>query len=281
MGRVKIKLYSVFCFVFFFFQESLFAQVLQESTDAKIILSNCSLREVRDCSKDICKIYVFSDKAFLFKNCKLRPLEDSAVTNILIEKYKFIPKYLPRETYSALPLGQPFRQDDFLKDFILKNDNLLGYYCKNYENKIVSADGEKFYLIEDCKKRKFENSREVSPFVLNKGREIVSIPVEDIDIFPNGPVMPFRNITPSLNVLPKESEVQANLPSQKALCSQLKSRIVSFRGSFFEVINCTLFQKGSLSLKEMLDAEKKGGIQELSLQQRLGLPKGNVTELAR
>jgi hypothetical protein len=220
------------------------------------------------------RVVGYVDLVYYVKNCKLRLVQDTALINSLIQTQKKPLVALDEAHYSALAMGKNYTTSDYAHEF--GSGKPFVDLCNHYEQNVVTADNIHFYYIQSCKKRKFDGDYDgVSSFDTKEFKPILAIPFTELDLFKSGQPIALKKQELKVTKFKSNLEIRADLPKAQILCSQLKSRIVSFYSSIFLVENCTLrfIMDATLEIQQKA-ADSKGGIQELTTQQRLGIPEG-------
>lgn len=218
------------------------------------------------------KIVGYVDLVYYVKDCKLRLVQDTVLINSLIQKQDKPLVALDETHYSTLVMGKNYTTSDYAHEF--GSGKPFADICNQYEKNIVTSDNIHFYYIQSCKKRKFDGGYEgVSSFDTKEFKPILAISFTELDLFKSGQPIALKREELKVTKFKSNHEIRANLPKAQILCSQLKSHVVSFYSSIFLVENCTLrfIMDATLEIQQKA-ANSKGGIQELTTQQRLGIP---------
>lgn len=220
------------------------------------------------------RVVGYVDLVYYVKDCKLRLIKDTALINTLIQTQKKPLVALDEVHYSALAMGKNYTTSDYAHEF--GSGRAFSDICKQYEQNVVTADNIHFYYIQSCKKRKFDGDYDgVSSFDTKEFKPILAIPSTELELFKLGQPIALEKKELKVTKFKSNREIRADLPQAQILCSQLKSHIVSFYSSIFLVENCTLrfIMDDTLEVQHKA-ADSPGGIQELTTQQRLGIPEG-------
>lgn len=217
------------------------------------------------------KIVTYIDSIFFVKNCKLMKITDPEVSNQLIQIHKKEIINLPPDLYAKMQLSKDYTYFDYEKDFNDDSEFQLVNLCEKYNNNIVTSNNLSYYYIENCKKRIFNNDKELYYFS-KKSKPIFSLKPRMLAVFPNGkPIVVEKKNEESIFAV-SESEIKQNLPPKKVLCKNLENKIVSFHDSIFFLSKCQLYVIKDFSLEIQQKADSYGGIKELSVQQAIGIP---------
>jgi hypothetical protein len=256
-----MRIFSTICFFVVLSPLISFASP-QAIEGAKTLQESCKLLEK--------KVVSYVASVFFVEKCKLRPIKDSAVVNdfLISQQEKMIP--INEKIYALLPIGEEYRYEDYEVQFApLSEENK----CKKYNNKVITADNIDYYFVENCKKRKFANYSDVENFAKST-QPLYFIASVQLKWFPNGKDMAM-NTDDILKMGLPESDVLAHIPDKKVLCSSIENRVTAFYTSFFYVEKCKLRPITSMPIELQREAEQRGGIVELTLPQRLGIPIGD------
>ena len=142
--------------------------------------------------------------------------------------------------------------------------------CNKYEKEILTSNNEKFYYIEDCKKREFNKFSDIEIFI-TKSKPIYSVDQKLLNRFKLGaPIQVNKKIDNSIIKVPEEN-LLADLPSEKVLCAKLERKVVAFHEGFFFVQDCKLLTILDFNIDIQRKADELGGIKELTIKQAIGL----------
>lgn len=214
------------------------------------------------------------DLIYYVKDCTLRPVIDPMLMGRLIQeqKKKVIP--LDSATYSSLSIGSEYTTKEYKKDHgLFPTKQSL---CQQYEKSYVTPDNLHFYYIESCQKRPLKGYDALETLKSTDSKPLSGLSFAELDILPTGPVLEGKKEANPLPKLIPDREIRAHLPSSSVLCHQIKSHVASYFLGIFFIENCHLrpIIDATLELqKRAVDAY--GGIQELTTEQRLGLPMGD------
>lgn len=216
----------------------------------------------------------YLDLVYYVKECKLMLIREVDIINNLVQVHKKSIVSISSEIYAKLSLGQEYTYEiyflDFLKNLIKDKKSI----CKLYEKKVVTSDNRSFYFIENCLKRSFDKYQYVDLF-LKESKPIFFVSTQILKLFPNG--VPIK-LSVQNKVKKTHVEMKENLPPQKLLCAKLEHKVVSFYEGFFLVENCQLYRIDDFNLEIQRKADLLGGVQELSLEQALGLPEVGIVK---
>ena len=218
------------------------------------------------------KLLLNVDLIYYFENCSLHLITDPALLNILILNHGKTPLKMSTEVYAALPLGSNYTYENYYAEFPKKQSKFSPSACQKYNKSIVSENDYSYFYVEDCKKRKFENYKTVQQFnTLNN--PIRAITNYELSLFPNDKPIAFDNKFKDIKAI-SETSLQEKLPNKYVLCKNINNKVAAFYASFFYVEKCTLLPIKSLSVALQMEIEKHGGVQDLSVEQVLGLEEG-------
>ncbi|KAB8031060.1 hypothetical protein [Fluviispira multicolorata] len=262
--------------IYVFFAREAFSEEAQEKksivtldNDEKM-MSNIKSR-ISACVELDNKILSYVDKIYFLKDCKLRLIKGSEIVNKLIQIRKKKIINLTSEVYSLIPIGENYGNDEYYNEFEKRNALSLRELCNLYEKGILTSDNINYFFIENCKRRPFEKYSDVLLFN-GKSRPIYSLQPQTIEIFPLGrPVLIEKN---NLDIVESEGKLKKHLPSAQKLCGSLNRKVVTFHDSYYFIEDCHLFKIKNLTLEIQKKADNLGGIQELTVVQKLGIPEG-------
>jgi hypothetical protein len=198
-------------------------------------------------------------------------ITDPEVSNKLVQIHKKEVINLPPDLYAKMQLSKDYTYFDYDKDFNDDSEFDLASLCEKYNNNIVTSNNFNYYYIQNCKKRIFNNEKDLFYFS-KKSNPIFSLNPRALSIFPNGkPIIVEKKNDESIFVV-SESEIKKNLPPKKVLCKNLENKIVSFHDSIFFLSKCQLYVIKDFNLEIQKKADNYGGIKELSVQQAIGIP---------
>lgn len=217
------------------------------------------------------KLAGYVDLVYYVKGCKLRPMANSALINSLIQEQKKTLISIDESHYSQLEIGKLYTLEDYHLEFgLIKSAAQL---CQQYEGDVVTSNNVDFYYIDHCRRRKFDGYDGVMSLNTKSPKPISTIPPVDLNHFKIGDPMPTQKITLVAPKPQSDREIRAHLPPSSTLCGQIKSHVVSFYQGIFLLENCTLrpIMDANLEVQEKA-VHTYGSIQELTAQQRLGIP---------
>ncbi len=271
----------LFAFLFVFCGTSkIFAGDIQEKKSLVILNNNEKLMSQIKNKKQACellnhKVVAYIDLIYYVKNCNLMLIIYPEVSNKLIQVQKKSIISLSAEIYSMMPIGRNYTFEDYYLDYENNSDGSLQVLCQKYNKWVVTSDSVNYYFIDSCKKRLFKKFSDISLFT-DKSKPIFSLNPRILNKIPTGsPIVLTRRDSDSVIVIP-ETQIKANLPSAKILCSKLDRKVVSFHHSFFFLENCKLYTITDFNLDIQKKADNFGGVKELTVKQVLGIPQVGI-----
>lgn len=224
------------------------------------------------CKKYNHSLFINDASAFYFEDCTLRPLHDSSTLNALILREKKEPLYMTDKVFATLPMGTPYTSDDYEKEFNKEGKNISEFICKKFDNEVVSMDGSTFYYIEGCKKRKFDKYSTANGYN-HKNNPVLAISKFELSKFQEGEkILAVRNYSDIRQ--PTEEEIRLKLPPKEELCKNTNHKIMAFYDSVFYIENCVLFPLKSFPISFQIKIHQNGPIEDLTIEQVLGLKVG-------
>ncbi|WP_186646049.1 hypothetical protein [Fluviispira vulneris] len=217
------------------------------------------------------RIVSYIDRIYYLNDCKLRPVKNSEVVNKFVQIRKKHIVNLTSEVFSLIPIGENYTFEDYYNDFEKNNSISFKYLCQNYDKSILTSDNIIYYYIDKCKRRPFEKYSDVLRFS-EKSRPIYTLAPQILREFPIGNAIIVEKTY--LNINESEERIRKNLPSPKKLCGSLNRKVVTFHESYYFIEDCHLFKIKDLTLEIQRKADDKGGIEELTVMQKLGIPEG-------
>lgn len=225
------------------------------------------------CQKLNHKLLINVDLMYYFKDCALHPIADPQLANMLIQTQGKEPTKISTKVYAALPLRSNYTYEDYYNDFPTKPNQFSPSVCKKFNGNIVSLDDYNYYYIEDCKKRKFSSYTALQEFnTLN--RPIHAISNFNLNRFSDGkPITASEGKEENIKETPEE-DLKKILPDNYSLCKNLNNKVAAFYESFYYVEKCVLLPIKDFTVALQEEAQTHGGIQDLSVEQALGLEEG-------
>ncbi|MES2613783.1 MAG: hypothetical protein V4591_00015, partial [Bdellovibrionota bacterium] len=231
------------------------------------IKSISSLTEA--CKKFKGKLLVNEDLVYYFKDCSLHLIADSQLINTLVQEQDKTPLNMSHEVYAALPVGKNYEYTDYYAEYV---GTTSANSCKNLNKKIISLDDYNYYYVENCKKRKFNNYAAVQEFNVSND-PVYSVSQFELNSLSNG--APFSAKTKAVDIKEvSESDLQNKLPNKSILCKNLNGKVTAFHESFYYVEKCTLRPISSFTISLQTKIHELGGVQDLTIEQALGLEEG-------
>lgn len=216
------------------------------------------------------KLVAYVDLVYFVKNCKLMLVNDTEISNNLIQFHGKKIFFLSDNVYSMMTLGKKYTYDEFYKDY---NSNIYESQkslCIKYDKKVVTTDNINYYLIDSCKKRPFKKYSDVYIF-MEKNSPIYSIEPSILNKINIGnPIDISKNKN---KLLISENEIEKKLISIKSFCAKSNNKVVSFHDSFFFLERCKLYSIIDFNLDIQKKSDELGGIIELSSNQALEIPR--------
>ncbi|BBH54472.1 hypothetical protein [Fluviispira sanaruensis] len=242
-------------------------EIMMDSIKSKIV----ACAELRN------RIVSYIDRIYYLNDCKLRPVKNSEIVNKFVQIRKKHIVNLSSEVFSLIPIGENYTYDDYYNDFEKKNTINFKYLCQNYDKSILTSDSIIYYYIDNCKRRPFSKYSDVLKFS-EKSRPIYTLAPQILGEFPIGNAI----VVEKTNLIVNESEeiIKRNLPSPQKLCGSLNRKVVTFHESYYFIEDCHLFKIKDLTLEIQRKADTKGGIEELTVKQKLGIPEGEEINAA-
>lgn len=220
------------------------------------------------CSSDLNGKFVsYIDALFFVEKCTLRPLDSAFVMADFAQSWDVIE--ISADVYRSLPMGRPLEPDE--EEESLNHDRVLTLCAlAGTEGRVVSTNNQKFYFIQLCQKKLIPDFTSASELPNGDVAPVLSIAPEVLDLIPTGrplPTAPYAKLFPEKD----ELEVAATLSPQK-LCRGLKEgQLFSFHEAYYCLRSCQLQPVPAPSLEEQQLWDTRGGIVELTAEQRLGL----------
>jgi hypothetical protein len=250
-----------------------------EPKNAETILSDVdashTIKKLPKSQSEICreydkKVLLNIDEVYFYRECSLHLVGDSYLMFMLLQDQKISPLRMSSPVFASLPIGKPYELADYYKDFPSEKRDSKVEMCEKYNNTIVSSNNFDFYVVQDCRKRKINNFSDLDTFnEINK--PIQSISFYTLNLLPDG--KPFVIASHDHPVLRERSELDIRRkPLQKhVLCKGINGKVTAFFQRFYYVENCTLMPIANFNIALQMEAQKKGGIDDLSIDQMLGL----------
>lgn len=243
------------------------------------------------------KVVTYYDKASLVVDCKQLPIENADILNELTQRHGRALVEIPAKVYKLIPFGHEFTTTDLINLKKNKNPNVYKN-CQALNGQYVTANAERYYLIDNCIKRPFGTYFDLENHNKNK-KTIVTVPEDVLDAIPTGKDMSQSDNEfdilykidgdPNWNKLSRSTDgkIQADTPeslekidreSRKVnlneLCKKINKHFVSFYSVIYFVDGCTLREVKQLSIKYQRHIDASGGISDLTAEQQRALPKG-------
>lgn len=212
------------------------------------------------------KLLINTDLIYYFKDCSLHLITEPHLVNTLIQVYGKKPIKISPEVYSSLPLGENYTFENYFEEY---HPKFITSLCKKYNNKIVSIDNYNYFYIEKCKKRKFDSYADVQKFN-TENDPIYCISKFEESRFPDSTPITLSKNTNDIREI-SEINLKNNIPNQNILCKKINNKVTAFHEGFFYVDKCKLHPISNLTIELQKKAQSHGGIQDLSIEQILGL----------
>lgn len=242
------------------------------------------------------KVVTYYDKTSFVRGCKQLPIENPDILNELTQRSGRTLVEIPARVYRMMPFGNEFTTGDLMD---MRNTKSTLYKdCSQLNGQYVTANAERYFLIENCVKRPFNTYFELENHNTNK-KTIVSVPEDTLNAIPVGkPIAKGEN---EFDILYKidgdanwnkmtrfsDGKIQADSPARlekverdsrnvnlNELCKRINKHFVSFYSTIYFIDGCTAREVKELSIKYQRHIDESGGILDLTSEQVKALPKG-------
>lgn len=242
------------------------------------------------------KVVTYYDKTSFVQNCKQLAIENPDILNELTQRHGRQLVEIPARVYRMIPFGNEFSTGDLMD--MKKTKSTLYKDCSQLNGQYVTANAERYFLIENCVKRPFGTYFDLENHNTNK-KTIVSVPEDTLDAIPVGkPIAKHENEfdilykidgDPNWNKMTRFSEgkIQADSPQSlekvdrdsknvnlNELCRRINKHFVSYYSAIYFIDGCTAREVKELSIKYQRQIDESGGIVDVTGNQLKAIPKG-------
>ncbi len=247
------------------------------------------------------KVISFAGSMSLVENCKQRLIEDSSQLNDLTLERGVQIIDVPSAVVRTLPIGKPYEKP--IRSEALKQPEKAG--CLRIEGHYLTADGENFYYIENCRKRKFEDYANFSAHNYHNS-PVLGVSSKELDAIPVGAVLRVkpndettilykidgevfwsrlflagkvdRNEEDSLKKIEKMGNERVAKVTRTELCTFFDGKIVSFYSRIFLVQKCLRRAVTGLTLEAQMALYETRSPLDITPEQYQAIPEGQSVD---
>lgn len=243
------------------------------------------------------KVISFAGSMSFIEKCMQRTIEDPSLLNYLTIDRNVQIVDVPSVVVRTLPFGKAYEKP--ISRQARQQPEKAG--CARIEANYLTADGETFYFVENCRKRKFEDYVD---FIAHNyhNSPVFGLSSKELEAIPNGAMLRVkpkdesailykmdgevfwsrlflagkvdRNEEDSLKKIEKMGNEKSAKVTRAELCSLFEGKIVSFYSRVFLVQKCLRRPVTGLTLEAQMSLYEKRSPVDITAEQYQAIPEG-------